>query len=177
MIQFFKLKIVTIKLKNIWRKKEPKKAARCIKAAIQKKHINLKNDTDLDARNAFVGECLCCEAEVSCSLRELLNQPDCGDSTGDGGALSCTRCNDYEDGYQMYVMGFCEGKQQVDNGSFHNHCDECKGLGVCMWDHRNAHCHECGGHYFAGIIGSFNCNKCHPDSPENLNLSDSDSDQ
>jgi carboxyl-terminal PDZ ligand of neuronal nitric oxide synthase protein len=47
----------------------------------------------------------------------------------------------------------CEGHFQEDTGKFSQHCTDCKGLGKCIGDYREAHCEYCNKHYFAGLSG------------------------
>ena len=54
---------------------------------------------------------------------------------------------------RTYVTRVCEGRPHFDSGKFHNHCTECPGFGICIGDYREAHCDECGKHYFAGLQG------------------------
>ena len=75
------------------------------------------------------------------------------DDGAEKGALQCDEC-----GIGAYVTGMCESSHlQQDSGKFHNHCTECKGLGKCIGDYREVHCHSCGKHYFGGFITSNAC--------------------
>lgn len=47
----------------------------------------------------------------------------------------------------------CEGVFTEDCGKFSQHCQECKGLGKCIGDYREAHCFDCNKHYFTGMSG------------------------
>merc|ERR1712029_71909 len=49
------------------------------------------------------------------------------------------------------------GKPTPGDGKFHNHCQECPGFGVCIYDYRQAHCYICNDHYFAGCIKDNDC--------------------
>ena len=75
------------------------------------------------------------------------------------------------------MTNMCEGEPRFDSGKFHNHCVECPGFGMCIYDYREAHCDRwllfcmlmtelssqcffrCGHHYFAGNTG-FSCSNC-----------------
>ena len=57
--------------------------------------------------------------------------------------LRCLKCE-----CGIYVSGYCCGKGSLDfNGSYHNHCSECPGLGLCLGSQRWRHCGTCGRHY------------------------------
>jgi hypothetical protein len=59
----------------------------------------------------------------------------------------------------MYVTGLCQGSPSLDSGKFHNHCTQCPEFGVCIGDYREAHCGNCGKHWFCGN-SSFPCSWC-----------------
>lgn len=126
----------------------PERASGCARKAIQKGFFSIDN---LD-ETVFSGECQQCNKTLSCTLRDVLDQSDYGggdyEDGGQGGALQCEDC---ESG--CYVTSMCEGHPQVDSGKFHNHCGECPGFGKCIGDYREAHCSNCGRHYFAGLSG------------------------
>jgi hypothetical protein len=108
-------------------------------------------DTEL-----YRGPCHCCCAELVCTVRAALDQTTyAGLDYEDGGEGGAVMCED-EDCGGNYVTGLCEGDPHFDSGKFHNHCTACPGFGVCIRDYRNAHCHRCGDHYFAGLSG-FDC--------------------
>jgi hypothetical protein len=50
-------------------------------------------------------------------------------------------------------------RPSFDSGKFHNHCVECPDFGTCLGDYREAHCMDCGKHWFAGMSG-FACSHC-----------------
>ena len=59
----------------------------------------------------------------------------------------------------MYVTGLCGGQPSFDSGKFHNHCTDCPDFGTCIGDYREAHCMDCGKHWFSGMSG-FPCSHC-----------------
>ena len=87
----------------------------------------------------------------------MLDQPTYGGGDyEDGGIEGAVQC---EDCCGMYVTGLCEGRAQFDSGKFHNHCTQCPDFGICIGDYREAHCEDCGKHWFAGMSG-FACSHC-----------------
>eukprot|EP00121_Abeoforma_whisleri_P005640 Awhi_evm1s5116 len=36
----------------------------------------------------------------------------------------------------------------LEYGKFQKHCTDCPGLGTCIGDYRNVHCHMCDRHFF-----------------------------
>jgi hypothetical protein len=52
-----------------------------------------------------------------------------------------------------YLAGMCDGRFQEDAGNFSQHCIECRELGQCIGDCRQAHCLNCNQHYFVGLNG------------------------
>lgn len=126
----------------------PERASSCARKAIQKGFFSIDNLDEI----VFSGSCLCCEKTLSCTLRDVLDQPDYGGGDyEDGGQQGALQCEDCESG--CYVTSMCEGHPQVDSGKFHNHCTECPGFGKCIGDYREAHCSNCGKHYFMGLSG------------------------
>ena len=135
---------------------EAEDANDCFKAAVLKGHITLDESSSLDTV-LHSASCYCCSGgPLECTIRDVLDQAACGDDYGDGGegaAIQCDECGG------NYLSGLCEGRPHYTGGKFHNHCSECPDFGTCMGDYRNAHCHDCGNHYFAGMSG-FSCEAC-----------------
>ena len=92
----------------------------------------------------------------SVSAQPSLEQVYGGNDYGDGGQEGAVQC---EDCCGMYVTGLCEGRPSFDSGKFHNHCVQCPDFGQCIGDYREAHCMDCGKHWFAGMSG-FACTHC-----------------
>jgi hypothetical protein len=125
-------------------------ASACSKKAIQKGYISLQGGLD---KTVFKGSCQNCGEDVSCTLRGILEQPDyAGCDYEDGGTSGAVQCEG-EECSGMYLTRMCEGKLELDSGKFHNHCTQCKGFGKCIGDYREAHCQDCGKHYFTGLSG------------------------
>ena len=127
----------------------PESASSCVKRSIQRGFLSLDGGL---TKVIYQGQCENCGEDVSCTLEDLLGQPDyAGLDYEDGGQNGAVQCEGSCDG--MYLTGVCEGKLELDSGKFHNHCTECPGFGKCLGDYREAHCHDCGKHYFAGLSG------------------------
>ena len=143
--------------------------SRCLKRGIAFGVVTL--DQGLDTV-LVKGQCLCCSNAVSCTVRDALYQPDYGGDDYcpcDHGAVEC---KGEDDCGRFYVTGMCNGMRRIDSGKYHNHCNECDGLGECQGDSRNAHCYQCGEHYFAGSWGRFRCQSCYPDKNDRMEDSD-----
>jgi len=156
--------------------------SKCVRAAIQKGYIQLKGEDKEELNQVvFKGtfEESCGEA-VDVKLCDVLYQPDyAGTDYEDGMENATVICqqeddegNPCEEG-RMYLTRICTGKPSPDSGKFHNHCGACPGFGVCIGDYREAHCDECGRHYWAGLMGG-RCDRCHPSGEDSDEDEDSD---
>jgi hypothetical protein len=140
--------------------KNPAGASMCARKGIQKGYITLEGGLD---KVVFSGRCSECGTTLTSTLRDVLAQPDyAGLDYEDGGQNGALQCEECECGY--YVTGMCNGRMEQDSGKFHNHCRECPGFGQCIGDYREAHCSNCGKHYFQGLSG-FACT-CQHDSAD-----------
>lgn len=79
----------------------PERPSCCAKRAIQRGFLTLEGGLD---KEIFAGSCICCDSEVSCTLRDVLKQSDYGGM-------------DYEDG--------------ADNGALKGEEDDC-GTGMYL---------------------------------------------
>jgi len=141
---------------------EVNQVSRCLKRGIAFGVIGMEKGLDTVLLN---GTCLRCSKSLSCTIRDALYQPDCGGNDYghcDDGAFQCDK--DECDGVRWYVTRMCTGTPQISTGKYHNHCNECDGMGECQGDSRNAHCYQCGEHYFAGSYGRFWCERCYPEN-------------
>lgn len=108
-----------------------------------------------------------CEHTWNPTLRSLLEQTDYpGTDYEDGMESATVQCPQEGCEGRLYVTAMCMGQFREDSGKFHNHCTDCKGLGKCIGDYREAHCSTCGKHYFAGVAGGFGCPRCDSDEDE-----------
>lgn len=97
-------------------------------------------------------DCPVCGRSKRVRIKEVLHLHDyAGMDYEDGGQDAAVQCGSKCNG--IYVAGICEGQPSVDCGKFHNHCTECPLFGVCIYDYREAHCGQCGNHWFAGMSG------------------------
>lgn len=141
----------------------------CLKAAILHGKIKLLKPKD-DPNNEFgldqvllKGECEACDEELSCTIKDILHQPDyAGMDYEDGCENATLRCPDEDCGAGVYVTEICQGSAHLDSGKFHNHCTKCPSFGTCIGDYREAHCRKCGGHYYNGGFHGGKCHRCHP---------------
>ncbi|KAJ3295527.1 hypothetical protein HDU79_009040 [Rhizoclosmatium sp. JEL0117] len=141
------------------RKSRANRFSKCVMAGLVRGHFGFEftgSPKQLEYRvTGFY--CENCNKTVSPTIRTLLYQDDYAgtdyEEGGENAAAKCKKC-----GYGEYLTRMCCGMGQWDSGKFHNHCTECIGLGSCINDYRNAHCRECGLHYFQGNSG-FPC-KC-----------------
>lgn len=166
--------------------KNPEGVSRCLKAAISRGHIKiLPPEQDPEKKYGLdqvilTAPCIECNELVSCTIRDVLFQPDyAGTDYEEGGMAAPFKCNpkqsvdDEEEeehsnseetengcGIGIYVTCMCTGKPEFDSGKFHNHCNRCRGLGKCIGDYRETHCENCNGHYFQGLMGTFPCHNC-----------------
>lgn len=151
---------------------KPEEVGSCLKAGIINGHVRLLPSSEdpqgilgLDQILA-TGRCLICSKELSCSVRDVLWQPDYGGNDfEDGGKNATFRC-DGEECCGIYVSRICLGFPRFGSGKFHNHCTQCPKFGKCIGDYREEHCGECGRHYFAGSMGQFPCPRCSGEEEE-----------
>ena len=105
------------------------------------------------------GSCFGCSSHQSATIADVLDQLTYGgndyEDGGQNGAVQCEECEDCG----MYVTGLCQGRPSFDSGKFHNHCTSCPDFGQCIGDYREAHCEDCGKHWFCGLSG-FACTNC-----------------
>lgn len=143
-------------------------ASKCTKAAILKGIIEIKGEDPQELEQVICSEQSDeCGHVMKATVGDLLKQPDyAGLDYEDGLQEATVTCgvDDCEEG-RTYVTGICKGEFRFDSGKFHNHCMECPGFGVCIYDYREAHCDGCGKHYFAGNQG-FPCPRCKPNKWE-----------
>ena len=148
----------------------------CLKRAILQGHIKINKGLDTVVMS---GECLDCPEMITCTVGDILYQQDyAGLDYADNGENASLRCptakckehNEYgclEEECQpnkeicpgIYVTMMCEGQPRFDCGKFHHHCTHCSDFGVCIHDYREAHCEDCGEHFFMGNSG-FPCPHC-----------------
>jgi hypothetical protein len=134
---------------------DPEHTSACLRAGMLNGHVPMPDDpaTFLDA-TLYEGGCCYCGKELVCTVRDALHQPDyAGLDYEDGGQEAPVQC---EDCCGNYLTGICHGVLHFDSGKGHNHCKKCPAFGQCIGDYREAHCHRCGNHYFAGLQG-FRC--------------------
>ena len=161
-----------------------KKASLCVKAAIMKGLIEITGEDKEELNQVVHSEKHeFCGHIIDATLVDLLEQPDYAgldyEDNLQNATVLCKVGNCAEDEEKesylwgrTYVTGLCEGQPSFDSGKFHNHCIECPGFGQCIHDYREAHCNNCGNHYFAGNRG-FPCS-C---QPRGSGFGDSDSDR
>jgi len=131
----------------------------CFLAALTRGHYTLdpsNGKAELDRIIYEDGKCDNCGSKMTATVRDLLQQQDYGGACYGDGGMKCQNEDCDSNDYGYYVTGLCQGRPSQDEGKFHNHCNECKGLGACIGDYRSAHCGNCGKHYFAGNSG-FDC--------------------
>jgi hypothetical protein len=156
-------KQVDNKLRNLGLK--PEEVNLCLRAGILHGHYSLDGENPLEAV-LHTGKCIYCEeGEVVVKMKDCLDQPLYGTDYGDvevAGAATCPKCasESTQTASRQYITNLCNGKPRLDCGKFHHHCEECPRFGTCIGDVRNAHCHDCKKHYFAGTMGNFKCQIC-----------------
>ena len=142
---------------------DPDSLSRCVRAGLGKGAFGFVFTgaaAELDTPVALKITCQSCgELIRGATVRTLLLQDDyAGTDYEEGGEGAELKCHDVECGSGVYVTSCCTGKPEPDNGKFHNHCEECPGLGRCIYDYRNRHCARCGRHPF---VGPCSCHKLH----------------
>ncbi|XP_013394232.1 uncharacterized protein LOC106161755 [Lingula anatina] len=143
--------------------KNPEKVNKCLKRGILLGHVKLTGKKSLKTVIAE-GNCASCEEEMAATVKDILYQKEYGGSDYEnGGQEASVKCETEDCGQGMYVTGVCYGEACFDSGKFHNHCTECPDFGECLGDYREAHCEECGGHYYAGGSGSCPCEESDSD--------------
>ncbi len=134
-------------------------ASKCAMAAIGRRFIAFSGlPKELDEVVVFDGkplEVTCCGAVLRPTLRELLKQGDDGNDYEEGGEGASLKCSECQSG--VYVINLCGGAPAGNCGKGYNHCTVCKGFGRCLFDYREAHCFECGKHYYAGGFSGCPC--------------------
>jgi hypothetical protein len=130
----------------------------CFKKGVLLGHVVLTDETTLEDV-IWCGHCDYCSAPLSVTIADVLDQSACGgieieEDGGRGAAVQCKKCKG-----DIYVTGLCHGQFQFDSGKFHNHCVQCPDFGQCIGDYREAHCKDCGRHWFRGHAG-FPCQHC-----------------
>jgi len=160
---------------------DPEAVGKCVKAAITKGHI-IFNGEPRDHERLIIEEDYD-DHHYKVYLKDVLYQPDLPSDwmePADDATVVCTCCEltDDEIPQLSYVTRLCYGNPNVTMGKYHNHCTECKGLGKCLGDYRESHCHKCNKHWFEGNCGSrcYNCKKLGLDSDSSNSESNSDSD-
>lgn len=134
-------------------------ASYCTLRGLKRGFISLKKGLDV---TIFEEKCRFCSGTRSCTLRELLSQPDSGDDFDEGSESGALTCNNEDCGDpKAYLTGMCRGNLRQDSGKLHNHCQDCPGLGQCVGDYRDVHCGGCDKHYYAG--GYLTCERCNPE--------------
>lgn len=155
---------VLARLEQLVGKDRVRKVCGCVKASAERGVLSLDGDNALD--QIVVEDCCqTCEmpdgsaTKITVRLRDFIFQMDQGGNEyGDPeGSRAPILCPNGECNMKYFLAGLCASNPGLDEGKAHNHCDHCKGFGDCQGDFRNAHCFECGQHYFAGRIGSFPC--------------------
>jgi len=161
-----RLQALGIPLKKLKQKGgKTERISKCVRAAIQKGHIELKGE-DKEELNQVIFQCTFedgCGHSKDVKLCDVLYQPDyAGTDYEDGLQDATVICEEPGcDEGRMYLTRICTGNPSPDSGKFHNHCEKCPGFGVCIGDYREAHCNRCKKHYFRGFIKKTNC-PCHP---------------
>lgn len=146
-------------------------ASLCVKAAIQKGLIEITGEDKEELKQVVYSDTGRCGHNIDATLEDLLKQPDYGGNDYENGLEEATvlckepDCAETEEAEgkeegRTYVTRVCEGRPSFNDGKFHSHCPECPGFGICIGDYREAHCDECGKHYFSGLQG-FPC-PCQP---------------
>ena len=145
--------------------KRPENTSPCIRAGLARGHFGFEFTgaaAQLDTEIPF--PCFGEDSDADgckgnkVSIRRLLRQPAQGAGYGEIGSPAAAKCAGCGAGaYLLICRGSRGGKMDWDAGSGATHCEECPGLGMCIGDSRNAHCHECGGHPFVGSMGRFLC--------------------
>lgn len=139
-----------------------KKVSSCLKRAIAVGFIKFTGEPSDLEQVVFEGTYgYDIDHDFKVHLKDLLYQPDCGGHDYEEGSYDATvvcTCHeeDDEESLRVYITGLCEGDPNFECGKFHNHCKECPDFGVCLGDHREGHCHKCGGHYYS-LYGRFPC--------------------
>lgn len=152
---------------------DPEVVSRCVKTAIYKGFIKVKGvPEDLKmVVHSDVGEC---GHEINATLGDLFDQPDYAGMDYENGledaTVLCTveGCAEEDGSGRTYVTDICIGAPCFDSGKSHNHCKAptCAVFGVCLGDYREAHCDDCGKHYWRGLMG-YPCGckgECDPDA-------------
>eukprot|EP00092_Neocalanus_flemingeri_P030729 GFUD01033368.1.p1 GENE.GFUD01033368.1~~GFUD01033368.1.p1 ORF type:complete len:211 (-),score=74.51 GFUD01033368.1:160-792(-) len=162
---------------------DPSKASLCVKAAIMRGHIKISGEKDELKMVVSKGE-LQCGHRADATLEQLLAQSDygghdmellenakvicpsgveddewCDEEWWTKSGVKGTTPGGEECGNEgrAYVTGMCDGDPSFNCGKSHNHCVECPGYGTCIYDYRECHCDNCGGHYFGGSYESYEC--------------------
>ena len=136
---------------------DPEKVNKCLKRGIQSGYYVIDGPDSLDTV-ILEGDCDNCKKKLVVTIRDALYQQSVGDDycrKDNGGAVHCGGDDDLC--YRQYITELCVGSPGLDCGKFHNHCEECPGFGYCIGDYREAHCGQCGRHWFAGSRGQFPC--------------------
>ena len=149
----------------------------CALAALFKRKVKLSGDFQADLDQVVFSDILQCGHNCSATLKDLLEQPDCGegDYCYENGQQNVTvfcddlkeyglknnefhcRGQDEECGGRTYISHICAGYPTPDTGKYHKHCTLCSNFGECLGDYREAHCESCGKHYTCGSMKQFKC--------------------
>jgi hypothetical protein len=123
----------------------PEGSSACARKAIQEGFIDVNKGLD---QIVWSGECEKCKGELSCTLAQVLNQPDfAGLDAKEGGLDAAIQCKSGKCP-GLYLTGLCRGAPKTTLGQGHNHCSQCPGLGTCWGDTRTVHCVTCSNHYY-----------------------------
>ena len=134
----------------------PEGSSACVRKGIQEGFINASKGLDQIVWN---GECDKCKGDLSCTLEQVLNQPDyAGDDAKQGGLEAAIQCSSGKCP-GLYLTGMCMGALKTTLGQGHNHCTQCPGLGTCWNDTCTVHCISCHNHYYKGDQ-NFECDFC-----------------
>ena len=125
----------------------------CLKAAINRGNITTEHGLE---SLVWKGNCNECVTPLSYTIRDLLYQPDRGDTEGED-ALPCTN---KECEFAWFIGHMCSGDPKLVYPTSHHHCEKCSGLGKCIGDYRNEHCSLCDAHVFIPLFGPVECYKC-----------------
>eukprot|EP01138_Halocafeteria_seosinensis_P004641 gb/GECG01004747.1/.p1 GENE.gb/GECG01004747.1/~~gb/GECG01004747.1/.p1 ORF type:complete len:349 (+),score=45.60 gb/GECG01004747.1/:1-1047(+) len=129
-------------------KTDPRDCSKCFLLSLKAGFIDIDFDYPEEAV-IWQDECKECSEKVTARAKDIVRQPDEGDSDFQKGAVFCSKC-----GLGYYVSGLCQGVPRLSFGKNHLHCTRCPRNGKCFRDCREKHCTDCGKHYFCAAGSS-----------------------